>query len=59
VVVPVDAIKSLALSVLDPVMDGGGTHAEFSSDLALRPTAANGRDEGAPAGSFTVPLVMV
>jgi len=40
-------------------MDGRGTHAEFSCDLALRPTAANGRDDRAMAGGITIPLVMV
>jgi hypothetical protein len=58
-VVPIDAIEPLALSVLDPVIDGGGTHTEFPCDLALRSTVANGRDDRATVGSITIPFVMV
>ena len=58
-VVPIDAIEPLALSMPNPVMDGGRAHAELPCDLALRSTAADGRDEGTPAGGITVPLVMV
>jgi hypothetical protein len=58
-VVPIDAIESLAVGELDPVIDGGRTHAEFSCDLALRTTTSNGRDDRAAVSGVTIPFVMV
>ena len=58
-VVPIDAIKPLALRMLNPVMDGGGAHTELPCDLSERSFATDGGYHGATAVGLTVPLVMM
>jgi hypothetical protein len=43
--VPVHSVKPLALSVLDPVMDGRLAHVELLGDLALGVTPSYGGDD--------------
>ena len=42
---PVHSVEPLALSVLDPVMDGRLAHVELVGDLVLGATATDGGDD--------------
>jgi hypothetical protein len=55
--VPVHSVKPLALSVLDPVMDGRLAHVELLGDLALGVTPSYGGDDRLATKGLTVILL--
>jgi hypothetical protein len=55
--VPVHSVKPLALSVLDPVMDGRLAHVELLGDLALGVTPSYGGDDRLATKCLTVILL--
>jgi hypothetical protein len=55
-VVPVHSVKSLSLSVVDPMVDCGLADVEFLSDPMLRLTASDGGDDGSTATGLPVIL---
>ena len=55
---PVHSVESLALGVVDPVMDGGLADVEFVGDLVLRSTASDGGDDGSTTSGFPITLLM-
>ena len=55
-VVPVHSVKSLSLSVVDPMVDCGLADVEFLSDPMLRLTASDGGDDRSTANGLPVTL---
>ena len=54
---PVHSVKPLALSVLDPVMDGRLAHVELLGDLVLGVTPSYGGDDRLATNCLTVFLM--
>jgi len=57
-ILPADAVQSLAPCLLDPVVDRRLRDAEAAGDLALGQTASDGLDDPAPALSGQALLLM-
>ena len=56
---PVHSVEPLALSVLDPVMDGRLAHVELSGDLVLGVPLSDSGDDRSPTKGLTVFLLLM
>jgi hypothetical protein len=56
---PIDPVEALALGMVDPTIDSGGTHVEVAGDLLLRPSPTNGLNHRPTTAALSVSLLMV
>jgi hypothetical protein len=56
---PIDPVQALAVRVVDPAIDSGGTHVEVAGDLMLRTSLSNSLNYRAAAAGLPISLLMV